>query len=55
MEKYNAINSNKKRRLNTYVVNNFFEFITLFFETQIRVFSNFFHDIANNFYIKAKN
>ena len=55
MEQYNAINSDKKRCLNTYVVNNFFELITLFFETQIRVFCNFFHDIANDFYIKAEN
>ena len=55
MEQYNAINSDTKRCLNTYVVNNFFELITLFFETQIRVFCNFFHDIANDFYIKAEN
>ena len=28
---------------------------TLFFETQIRVFCNFFHNIANDFYIKTEN
>ena len=55
MKQYNAINSDKKRCLNTFVVKNFFELITLFFETQIRVFCNFFHDIANDFYIKAEN
>ena len=55
IEQCNAINSDKKRCLNTYVVNNFFELITLFFETQIRVFCDFFHDIANDFYIKAEN
>ena len=54
MEQYNEINFDKKRCLNTYVVNNFFELITLFFETQIRVFCNFFHDIANDFYIKSE-
>ena len=45
----------KKKYLNMYVVNKFFELITLFFETQIRVFCNVFHDIANDFYIKAEN
>ena len=55
MKQYNAINSDKKRCLNTLVVKNIFELITLFFETQIRVFCNCFHDIANNFYIKAEN
>ena len=55
IEQYNAINSDQKRCLNTYVVKNFFELITLFFETQIRAFCNFFHDIANDFYIKAEN
>ena len=55
MEQYNAINSDKKKCWNTYVVNNFFELITLFFETQIRVLCNFFHNIANDFYIKAEN
>ena len=55
MKQYNAINSDKKRRLNTFVVKNFFELITLFFQTQIRVFCNCFHDIANGFYIKAQN
>ena len=54
MEKYNAINSNKKRCLNTYVVRQLF-WIYKFFETQIKVFCNFFHDIANNFYIKAES
>ena len=55
MKQYNAINFNKKRCLNTFAVKNFFELITLFFETQIRVFCNFFHNIANDFYIKAEN
>ena len=55
IEEYNAINSDQKRCLNTYVVKNFFELIILFFETQIRLFCNFFHDIANDFYIKAEN
>ena len=55
MKQYNAINSDKKRSLNTFVVKNFFELITLFFETQIRIFCIFFHDIANDFYIKAEN
>ena len=27
----------------------------MFFEIQIRLFCNFFHDIANDFYIKAEN
>ena len=54
IEQYSAINSDKKRCLNTYVVNNFFELITSFFETHIRVFCNFFHNIANYFYIKAE-
>ena len=42
IEQYNAINSDKKRRLNTYVVNNFFELITLFFETQLECLVIFF-------------
>ena len=42
MKQCNAINSDKKRCLNTFVVKNFFELITLFFETQIRIFCNFF-------------
>ena len=49
IEEYNAFNSDQKRCLNTYVVKNFFELIILFFETQIRLFCNFFHDIANDF------
>ena len=55
IEEYNAFNSDQKRCLNTYVVKNFFELIILFFETQIRLFCNFLHDIANDFYIKAEN
>ena len=35
IEEYNAINSDQKRCLNTYVVKNSFELIILFFETQI--------------------
>ena len=55
LHQYNAINSDQERCLNTFVVQNSFEFIPLFFETQIRIFSNFFHDIADDFYIKAEN
>ena len=55
IEEYNAINFDQKRCLNTYVNKNFFEFIILFFETQIRLFCNFFYDINNDFYIKAEN
>ena len=55
MKQYNAINSDKKRCLNSFVVKNFLALVTVFFETQIRVFCNFFHDITNDFYIEAEN
>ena len=38
MEQYNAINSDKKRCLNTCVVNNFFELITCFLKLRLECF-----------------
>ena len=55
IDQYTSINSDQKRCLETFVVQKPLGFIPLYFETQIRIFCNFFHDIVNDFYIKAEN
>ena len=42
IEEYNAINSDQKRCLNTYVNKNLFEFIILFFKLKLDYFVIFF-------------
>ena len=49
-----VINSTEKRCLTTFVVQDYFQFVLIFFEVQLRIFCNFFYKVANDNYITSK-
>ena len=53
-EEMSVINSSQKRCLMTFVVQDYFQFVLIFFEVQLRIFCNFFYKVANDNYITSK-
>ena len=54
LEEFSTINSNQKRCLNTFIVQDYFHLVLVFFEVQLRILSNFFYNIVKDKYIKSK-
>ena len=52
LEEFSTSNSNQKRCLNTFIVQDYFHLVLVFFEVQLRILSNFFYNIAKDKYIK---
>ena len=48
LEEMSVINSSQKRCLMTFVVQDYFQFVLIFFEVQLRIFCNFFYKVAND-------
>ena len=55
LEEFSTINSDQKRCLNTFIVQDYFHFVLVFFEVQLRIFTNFFHNLVKDNYIRSKN
>ena len=53
LEEMSVINSSQKRCLTTFVVQDYFQFVLIFFEAQLRIFCNFFYKVANDNYITS--
>ena len=54
LKELSTINSDQKRCLNTYIVQDPFHLVIVFFEVQLRIFCNFFYNIIKDNYIRSK-
>ena len=54
LEEMSVINSSQKRSLKTFVVQDYLQFVLIFFEVKLRIFCNFFYKVANDNYITSK-
>ena len=55
LEESSVINSDQKRCLKTFIVQDYFHLVIMFFEVQLRIFANFFSKIVDcyiNSYVK---
>ena len=53
LEESLTINSDKKRCLKTFIIQDYFHLVIIFFEVQIRIFCNFFSKIVDDCYIDS--
>ena len=53
LEESSTINSDKKRCLKTFIIQDYFHLVIIFFEVQIRIFCNFFSKIVDDCYIDS--
>ena len=53
LDEFSIINSDRKRCLNTFIVQDYMHLVLVFFEIQLRIFVNFFYNIVNDNYIKT--
>ena len=54
-DELSVINSDRKRCLTTFIVQDYFHFVLVFFEVQLRIFINFFYKIVENEYVKKED
>ena len=52
-DEFSFINSDRKRCLNTFIVQDYMHFVLVFFEVQLRIFVNFFYNIVKDNYIRT--
>ena len=53
LKESSTINSDKKRCLKTFIIQDYFHLVIIFFEVQIRIFCNFFSKIVDDCYIDS--
>ena len=52
-DELSVINSDRKRCLTTFIVQDYIRLVLVFFETQFRIFINFFYNIVKDKYVKT--
>ena len=55
LDEFSIINSDQKGCLNTFIVQDYIHLVIVFFEIQLRIFVNFFHNIVKDNYIRTKD
>ena len=55
LDELSTINSDRKRCLNTILIQDYIHLVLLFFEIQLKILLNFFYNVVKDKYIKAKD
>ena len=55
LDEFSVINSDRKRCLTTFIVQDYIRLVLVFFEIQLRIFLNFFYKIIKDKYIKTED
>ena len=55
LDEFSVINSDRKRCLTTFIVQDYIRLVLVFFEIQLRIFLNFFYNIVKDKYVKTED